>query len=67
MAPIDNTIEDPLQINFSLPTDQIINVSVTLTSIMGVSLIFKDMQISKLCFSVADSQHFPQEQLMFKI
>ncbi len=49
-APIHNTIEDLRMINFSLPTDQIINISVTLTSIMGVHLIFKDMQISKSCY-----------------
>ncbi|XP_064391556.1 uncharacterized protein LOC135339430 isoform X3 [Halichondria panicea] len=45
LVPINKTIEDPQMINFSLPTDQIINISVTLTSITGVRLIFKDMLI----------------------
>ncbi|XP_064391038.1 uncharacterized protein LOC135338866 isoform X3 [Halichondria panicea] len=45
LAPINKTIEDLQMINFSLPTDRIINVSVTLTSITGVRLIFKDMLI----------------------
>ncbi|XP_064391972.1 uncharacterized protein LOC135339659 isoform X2 [Halichondria panicea] len=45
LVPINKTIEDPQMINFLLPTDQIINISVTLTSIMGVGLIFKDMLI----------------------
>ncbi|XP_064391453.1 uncharacterized protein LOC135339303 [Halichondria panicea] len=45
LAPINKTIEDPHMISFSLPTDQIINISVTLTSITGVRLIFKDMLI----------------------
>ncbi|XP_064390944.1 uncharacterized protein LOC135338765 isoform X4 [Halichondria panicea] len=38
-------IRDPQVIYLSLPTDQIINISVTLTSITGVRLIFKDMLI----------------------
>ncbi|XP_064391808.1 uncharacterized protein LOC135339586 [Halichondria panicea] len=43
--PIHKTIEDPQMISVSLPTDRIINISVTFTSIMGVRLIFKDMLI----------------------
>ncbi|XP_064391205.1 uncharacterized protein LOC135339015 isoform X3 [Halichondria panicea] len=44
-APIRKTIEDPLMINFSLPTDQRTNICVTLTSIMGVHLIFQNIPI----------------------
>ncbi len=51
LAPINKIIENPEMIYFSLPTDRRTNISVTLTSIMGVRLIFKDMLISKSCSS----------------
>ena len=51
LAPINKIIENPQMIYFSLPTDRRTNISVTLTSIMGVRLIFKDMLISKSCSS----------------